>query len=396
MVSTRAELVTSRITRLRTQLVEHEADALVVSLPASVDYTTGYRSMPSTLYDGHNIVSICTAERSILVVPASDTAAALDAPVDADDLVPYGTFYFESTRDASPLRKVQSGIPTLAGAVKEAINRLGESIRTLSIEDLGLTPAGAVQVREGCSGRTICVDNETARKIRAIKTPPEIKRLAWAANLCERAMATAIAEAKLGWTELQIANVVSRVMAEGGGTPSQLSIQVGPRTQLGDAFPSQNPWMPGEILRLDVGCRVDGYWSDIARMAVLGEPSEGVMKVYDALRAGQEYERRRARAGVRASELFGETVDHVRESGLSGYRRTHCGHGIGLEVYDSPRIAEADQTELATGMVLCLETPYYADDIGGLLVEDTVVVGEEGIRELTKSSRELVIVPVST
>jgi Xaa-Pro dipeptidase len=283
---------------------------------------------------------------------------------------------------------------SIVDAFHEAKDRLRLPKRSrMHFETLGLTPPSAEQIVSSL-GPSLVIDNQLLRAVRAVKTAEEIQRLAWAASLAERGMASAIATARLGSSEQEVAEVIAATMASGGGMPSQLSVQVGSRTTLGDAFPSTDRLMPGDLLRMDVGCRVDGYWSDIARMAVLGEPSKRVRRAFEALKAGQEHERDIVRSGLSAAEVFSATVSRVRESGLPGYKRTHCGHGIGLEVYDVPRITEGNETILQEGMVLCLETPYYEIGLGGLLVEDTVVVTEEDHIPLTNMERDLAVIAI--
>lgn len=143
---------------------------------------------------------------------------------------------------------------------------------------------------------------------------------------------------------------------------------------------------------MDLGCRVDGYWSDLGRTAVLGVPDEEAVRTYGALREGQRVELSMIRPGITTTELFDAAVDAVRGSGLPGYRRQHCGHGIGLAIYDPPLVRSGAGVVIEEGMVFCLETPYYRTGWGGMIVEDTVVVTADGCRELSVTSRDLLIV----
>src|SRR5262249_16862429 len=150
----------------------------------------------------------------------------------------------------------------------------------------------------------------------------------------------------------------------------------------------------GELLRMDVGCDVDGYWSDMARTAVLGAPTPLQRARFDALLAGQQAELQAIRPGCRAGELFDLAVRTTRAGGLREYRRHHTGHGIGLEIYEPPSIAPGGAEIVLEGMVLCLETPFYEIGWGGILTEDTLVVTADGHRCFTISSRELRVVAV--
>ncbi|MEM1938119.1 MAG: M24 family metallopeptidase, partial [Candidatus Caldarchaeum sp.] len=98
------------------------------------------------------------------------------------------------------------------------------------------------------------------------------------------------------------------------------------------------------------------------------------------------------RPGVRASHLFDVAVETTRINGLTHYRRHHCGHGIGLELYDVPVIRPEDQTVVEEGMVLNIETPYYELGLGGIIIEDTLVVKSDGVEMLSKTSNDAIIV----
>ena len=95
------------------------------------------------------------------------------------------------------------------------------------------------------------------------------------------------------------------------------------------------------------------------------------------------------RPGVTAEEIFQIALRTTQEK-MRHYQRHHCGHGIGIEVYDPPSVAPGDKTVLQEGMTLNVETPYYEIGWGGVQVEDTVAVEKDSARYLTKSSRKLI------
>jgi Xaa-Pro dipeptidase len=104
---------------------------------------------------------------------------------------------------------------------------------------------------------------------------------------------------------------------------------------------------------------------------------------------GEEQILEKIQPGVTAGELFEVAIERVK-MGIPQYKRHHVGHGIGLEIYEPPMLVPHSDFELQPGMVLCVETPYYELEWGGLQVEDMIVVTENGYRLLTKSNRELI------
>ena len=96
--------------------------------------------------------------------------------------------------------------------------------------------------------------------------------------------------------------------------------------------------------------------------------------------------------GMAANALFDLAMAVVVEHGLEPYRRQHCGHGIGTDVYEPPIINPAHDTLIEAGMTFCLETPYYEMGWGGMRVEDTIVVTDDGHERFTVSDRSLRVV----
>ena len=228
--------------------------------------------------------------------------------------------------------------------------------------------------------------------VRGPKLPAEVALLGYAARLAETGIEAALLDAGQGITEAELARSIAATMVAGGADPRFIVATVGDRTALADAYPTDREWRAGELARFDVGCVYAGYWSDMARSAVLGTPSALQARRYAALLAGEERQLTIARPGIKASELFDAAVQVVERGGVTPYRRHHCGHGIGLSVYETPIVAPGMQTELRPGMTFCFETPYYEIGWGGMMVEDTLVVTDDGVELLTESDRNLRVV----
>src|SRR5690606_2044931 len=135
-----------------------------------------------------------------------------------------------------------------------------------------------------------------------------------------------------------------------------------------DAYATDRRLAVGDLVRFDVGCTLEGYWSDIGRTAIVGEADALQRSRYEAILAGEQAQLDAARPGLTAAQLFNLAVETVERHGLTPYRRHHCGHGIGLDVYERPIVSAAADQPLETGMTLCVETPYYELGWGGMMV----------------------------
>ncbi len=366
------ELVAATSTRLRRALEASPYDWVVLTRPANVTYATGYRSVAGDIFASHRMAVVMSPEEVVLVAPAADGAAATETAVDPERLVPYGRFFFESRDGTHP---EMAGVhPTFEAALDAAMERTGGRIGS----DAGVG-----------SGEPAA---EWMAALRATKTPEEIDCLEAAAELAEKGIDAALTAAAPGVTERQLKRIVAAVMAEGGGYPRFVVVTAGERSALSDARATTRPLMEGDLVRFDVGCTYQGYWSDVGRTAVVGPPDPEQGARYAAILAGEEAQLSAARPGLTAAGLFEVAVAAVEDHGLRPYRRHHCGHGIGTEVYESPVVAPGVDVPLEEGMVLCVETPFYELGWGGMMVEDTIAITADGARQLTRSDRSLRVI----
>ena len=369
------DLAGQRLARLRAGLALAPYDAVVLTQPESVLYATGYRSMPGQVFRTHRIAAVVTTDDLWLICPAADAPAAAAAGIPVDRLVPFGRFYVEAGTDAGvtdehlEVTRMADRHPDLAAAVQSVCELLPGDTR-IGQED----------------------DTSFVAQARSLKLPGEVAMLRYAARLSESAVDAALAVAAPGITERELAAVIAGAMVAGGGDPRFVVATTGERSALADVVPTDRRWRPGETARFDVGCVVEGYWSDIGRTAVLGEPDERQLRVYAAVHAGEQAQLDLARPGVTAAELFRAGLDGTGAH-VPTYRRQHCGHGIGLSIYEPPVIAPQVDVALEAGMTFCFETPYYELGWGGMMVEDTVVVTEDGIEMLCSGRRDLLVVP---
>jgi Xaa-Pro aminopeptidase len=123
----------------------------------------------------------------------------------------------------------------------------------------------------------------------------------------------------------------------------------------------------------------------------LGPPRNDKLKKYfNAMLAGEDAQLAALRPGVKASEIYNICNETVKKSGIPHYRRHHVGHALGIgSEYDKPIIAYNDDTVLEEGMVLNLEPNYFEFGLGGLQLEDTVLITRNGCEMLTTTKREL-------
>jgi Xaa-Pro dipeptidase len=367
---------------------EAPADIIITTDPTHVGYACGYRSLLFDLMRDYRTAAIVARDKVVLVTGASDVAAALEVLPDPACIYRYGIFFFESSEGA---KLDLSALPKLQGTFSEAL-RAAVAAAVKPQDCVGLDCAHAWELEElknMVSARSFDA-RPAIMQARRTKLPEEIEKIARAAAITEHGLHKAFAQARAGVTELELSTTIASEMRAGGGVPRFVVVTCGERSALADAYAMPAKLKSGDLVRFDIGCTVDGYWADMARSAVVGEATHEQQERYDALLAGEEAERALARAGVSAGDLFKVAVDRVREGALPNYKRSHCGHGIGIDVHEFPTLSAANQgVALEDGMVLCVETPYYQIGWGGMMVEDMIVIRPNGNECLTHLPREL-------
>jgi Xaa-Pro aminopeptidase len=364
------------------------ADIIISTDPTHVGYLCGYRSLLFDLMRDYRTAAIVARDKAVLVTGASDVAAALEVLPDPACIYRYGVFFFESSEgaevDLSALPKLQA---TFSEALRAAI---AAAVRPQDCVGLDCAHPSQLEELKNMVGARSFDARPALMRARRTKLPEEIEKIAHAAAITERGLDKAFAQARAGVTELELSAIIATEMRAGGGVPRFVVVTCGGRSALADAYATPTKLKSGDLVRFDIGCTVDGYWADMARSAVVGEPTPEQQERYDALLAGEEAERTLARAGVSASDLFKVAVDRVRAGALPDYKRIHCGHGIGIDVHEFPTLSTANQAvALEDGMVLCVETPYYQIGWGGMMVEDMIVIRPAGNECLTHLPREL-------
>ena len=218
--------------------------------------------------------------------------------------------------------------------------------------------------------------------VRSIKTKGEIERFAQAAVATERAIVEAFRAARVGQTERELLkSIIDNVWSLGASEISFAVLAAGDQSFHAHAAPRERGLKPGDLIRVDFGAQFDGYGSDVARTAVVGEPSDKQRETYrkhwDVQRKAVEY----MRPGVRACDVFEHCVDAYADLGIQ-YPAPHVGHGFGLVLHEMPILHPHNTQELCANMLIYIEPILLLEDVGGYAVEDLVLIKEQGPAEI--------------
>ncbi|HEX9819090.1 MAG TPA: Xaa-Pro peptidase family protein [Methylomirabilota bacterium] len=398
--------------RLTAALEGEGLDALVASSPANVAYVTGFWSLARAVQPATEIYAVAARAGAALVVPTIDALAVIDGDAQADHVVCHGRFSYDYGPASPPpgasagpatvetaaggerarrLRAVAaSSAATAEDALAAGLAALGLRAGRIGLDDAALPAARVAALGQRLAGHTLVSASEAFATARLVKSPYEIDCLQQALHLTEESLDAVLGLLRPGVTEREAATAFEHEATRRGVAPYRTIVAFGAGSAVPAPWPTERALRSGDFVRFDLGCVAKGYRSNVARMAVMGEPSARQQAVFDALHAGMEALLDALRPGVTGSQLFDTGVAAVRKAGLPGFERHHMGHAIGLEATEAPWLAPGGGA-LEMGMVVCPETPYYAAGEAGLTVTETALVTGTGAHPLNRSHRGLVV-----
>jgi Xaa-Pro aminopeptidase len=394
---------------------EHGLDALVAASPENVTYASGFANWTIFTFNDLTMFVLIPRQGDLRLVAAVDAADYLaQSPVATKHTYLYGSFHTGRDPDAV-LTGAEQGIVDVRTAaipaasavdgLRRALKDAGVSRGRVGIDERRFSGTRWPRLVEQFSEFDIVEAGEIFRSIRLIKTDEEIEKLRSVAQIVELGMQAAFDHAKPGRSEWELESVFRATVAATGAIPGHFETTAGTRSA--GCFPSSHDYQMqcGDIIRSDAGGRHLGYWADTGRTRVLGSPPPRLAESYGALKSGIDAIKASVRPGVPVDSIFSAGVEAVRANGIPDYQRHHVGHGIGLEMYEAPILAPHDphaihsfgshDTILEPGMTLCIELPYYVLGLGGLQIEESLVVREGGFEMLTNAHRDLISLPVA-
>lgn len=139
-----------------------------------------------------------------------------------------------------------------------------------------------------------------------------------------------------------------------------------------------------------MGATLDGYTSDMTRVAFTGKPPKRVRELYRAVLEAQLAGLNAVRPGVSVKQVDAAAREVLKGYNLEKEFMHSTGHGLGLEIHETPKIGKKEKTKLRAGMVITIEPGAYLPGFGGVRIEDTALVTERGCEVLTPTPKELV------
>jgi Xaa-Pro aminopeptidase len=358
--------VASRLGRLRSELEGAGVDALLVTRLPNVRYLTGFTGSAGAVLVGADAALFVTDGRYIEQSHDQLGAAAVEASI-----------------EIAPTQADQRRVLTAAVA---SYGRIG-------LEAHGVSWAQQRSYADWFADAELVPTEHLVEELRAVKEPGEVARIHAACAIADAALADVVPRLHEGISERAFALALELAMRERGasGTSFDTIVASGPNGSKPHARPTNRTIEPNELVVIDFGCIVDGYCSDMTRTVSAGQPTADAQRVWDVVAASQRAGRDAVRAGVACRDVDAASRAVIDDAGWGAAFAHGTGHGVGLEIHEAPRVAATADGTLVPGNVVTVEPGVYLPGIGGVRIEDTVVVTDAGADALTAFPKQLVI-----
>lgn len=354
--------MTARIEKLRKLLADQQVDCLLVTGETDVRYLAGF-----------------SGDSSYLLISASRAAILSDR------------------RYETQIENECDGLEAFVRGPERTMTQLvGEAIEDFAAKTVGLDANeiswGAVEgFRKQAANATFVQADGLVPQLRSIKEPREIETIRQAVRIAQRTFNAIRATLRVGQTELEIAyNVESWIRHFGGqGCGFATIAAIGPNAALPHAQPGQRRIGDDPTLLLDWGAKFGGYTSDLTRMTAIGGPSAEMAKIYPVVLDAQLAAIDAIRPGVELKTVDAAARNLIKKAGFGDFFGHGLGHGIGLQVHESPRMSAITEGTLQPGMVVTVEPGIYLPGKMGVRIEDDVLVTENGHEVLSSLPKGL-------
>ena len=361
-----------RMDLLRERLDSSGVDALVVTNLANVRYLTGFSGSAGVL--------VVTPDRALLTTDGR-----------------YRTQSAEQVEGAGAGRVVEieiGGVQAQRDAARAVLT--GAAVRRAGLEAESVTWEGSRRWTELLEGVEVLPTTGLVEGLREVKDRAELARMERAAAIADQALGEVLpllaSAGSQPITEEQFALALDSAMRRGGaeGVAFETIVAAGPNSAKPHHRPSGREILVGDPVVVDFGALFEGYRSDMTRtFCVGGEPQGDLARVFEVVRVSQADGVTAVGPGVGAKAVDEACREVIAAAGWADAFEHGTGHGVGLDIHEAPTVSPLGTAILAPGVVVTVEPGVYLPGIGGVRIEDTLVVTEDGSRPLTHFTKDV-------
>jgi len=351
-----------RVDRLRERLIKDSLDGLLVSNLTNVHYLSGFTGSAGTC--------IILLEKAYFI---SDGRYLLQSK----DQVKGMEIFIDSKPHVEIYRE----------------NNLIPNGATIGFEANYLVISQMEQLKELFPRSKWKSTTRWVEDISAVKDLSELRTIRTAVEITDRTFDQILPEIRPGVTEREIASKISYThrMFGADGDAFEPIVAAGPNSALPHAVPSDREFQEGDFVIIDFGAKYGGYCADMTRTVVVGHATDKQKEMYEVIKKAQQQGCDMAKAGIMCKELDSVTRNTITEKGYGDYFVHNTGHGLGMEVHEMPRLSPLSNDTILENYVVTIEPGIYISQLGGVRIEDDVVIQKDGCEILNSSTRELLV-----
>jgi Xaa-Pro aminopeptidase len=351
----------NRVNNLREQMKSEGISSFLITSPYNLRYLTGFT--------GTTGLALIGLEEAFFITDFRYTEQAAKQCVG-----------FEIVKNVGPILEV-----------------VADLVESKNIENLGFeesfVPFKQYVELEGLLEVDLIPVSGMVEELREVKDEEEIAIVEKACEIADKAFSHILTYIKPGMTEIQVANELDFYMRSLGASSVSFETIVasGRRSAMPHGVASEKIIEQGDMITIDFGCYYNGYVSDMTRTISLGEPSDKLREIYNIVKEAQQKVLDVAKPGMTGVELDAVARDYIASKGYGEAFGHSTGHGIGLEIHEGPNVSKLAEKAFVPGNIITNEPGIYLPGIGGVRIEDDMLVTENGIKRLTHSEKELII-----
>ncbi|MCK4659244.1 MAG: M24 family metallopeptidase, partial [Phycisphaerae bacterium] len=279
------------------------------------------------------------------------------------------------------------------GLLPEEIGKVCKKLKLarLYIQPEAVTVADQQKIRKHVKPTRLANAPDIFGQLRRTKDHVELEVVAGAIRVAEEAFKATRRSIRIGQTERQIAARLEYEMQKRGATGCAFPsiVAEGPNAALPHAVPGDRKVKKGSAILIDWGAIYNFYRSDLTRMVFVGIIPPIIRKIYEVVLEAQEKAIQAVKPGERMCDVDAVARGHIKKCGYGKNFGHGLGHGVGLDIHEPPRLSWMSDEKLTAGMLVTVEPGIYLPKIGGVRIEDDIVVTDSGCEVLTSLSKEI-------
>jgi Xaa-Pro aminopeptidase len=353
-----------RIKRLFNQL--NDVDAVVVTSTNNRQYFTGFHGSYGFL--------VMNAEKAIYITDSR---------------------YYEMAQEAIAPLGIQVELTKTGINIYQQVDDILKSMgaKTVGFENTEITVSAFDALKSNLPNYEFVPVGENILNVRQIKTQEELDFIAKAQSITDKAFSEVIKIIKKDMTEKELMAELEYQLKKNGATSLAFDtiIASGANSSKPHAHPTDKKIVPGDPITMDFGAAYNGYCSDMTRTVFLGEPSAQMRSIYEIVLAAQNAVLNNVKIGMTGREVDALAREVIKANGYEENFQHGLGHSVGLDIHERPSMNPRSDEVLQENQLITVEPGIYVPGLGGVRIEDLIIIKQDRIINLTKSPKNIII-----